>query len=332
MNSSNFLILSTGILVGATLNSLFKRSRSSSTTMSPSSPRKNVTNSSIVATPSTRPNTNNNNNNTSTPTSTPASTPAFNIHTGSSSTRLDGKVVVVIGAKSRVGLAVARAVHAAGARVIMADAPRLEALKKVCQTLNDDNGDSPASRIHAPPKTAAVFLVDITDAANVKRLCTKAIDTFGSVDIVINVAGHQQRTDMKDLKEKVWSKTMEVNCNGLLHVFGAFLPSMISNHAGHVISVSSVAARQFFPRLTLYGASKQWVETVSTGTNNELAKHGVRVTTVQAGDCTEELNGIGNEGSTQEFSELNPADVAHAVMYAATSGREVKSVQVVAAD
>ena len=241
-----------------------------------------------------------------------------------SSNNLTGKVVVVVGAKNKVGIAICRTVHAAGARVVMADS-RLESLKKICETLNNGNGeDSPASRIHAPPKTASVVMVDVTDSTSMKRLAGKAQEAFGTIDIVVNVCGYQQRSLISACQEKDWSHTMDINCKGLLHVFGAFLPGMVANNAGQIISVSSEAARAFFPRLTVYGASKQFVETLSKGANSELSEHGVRVTTVQAGDCTEELNGVEEkrDNTGEEYTKLNPADVANAVLFAAAAKEE----------
>ena len=241
---------------------------------------------------------------------------------------LSGKVVVVVGAQSKVGIAVCRAVHSAGAKVVMADA-RLEALKKICETLNNGYGDdSPASRIHAPPKTASVVMVDITNASSMKRLVTKATEVFNQVDIVVNCAGYQGRSPMKECNETEWSTTMNVNCTGMLHVFGAFLPTMLEQQSGQIISVSSeptggIDTDTGLPTLTVYGASKQFVETLSTGTNNELSEYGIRVTTVRAGRCADAAT---ETTTSEEFS--NPADVADAVLFAASTDVDVKAVTV----
>ena len=236
---------------------------------------------------------------------------------------------MVVGAQSKVGIAVCRAVHSAGAKVVMADA-RLEALKKICETLNNGYGDdSPASRIHAPPKTASVVMVDITNASSMKRLVTKATEVFNQVDIVVNCAGYQGRSPMKECNETEWSTTMNVNCTGMLHVFGAFLPTMLEQQSGQIISVSSEPTTQGgitdtgLPTLTVYGASKQFVETLSTGTNNELSEYGIRVTTVRAGRCADAAT---ETTTSEEFS--NPADVADAVLFAASTDVDVKAVTV----
>ena len=176
-------------------------------------------------------------------------------------------------------------------------------------------------------------MVDVTDASTVKRLASKAVERFGTVDYVVNVAGYQHRSLMKDCKEKEWKRTVNVNCSGVLNVFGAFLPAMVANQSGHILMVSSNAANSFIPQLTLYGASKQFADSLTKGTQEELLEYGVRVTTVQAGcDNTNETDTsssvVGSDSTGEEFTELNPADVADAVLYAAAAAHVVKNVQV----
>ena len=307
---SNLLFLACGAIVGFSLNSIFRTSTYNTTTTTPTSPNRKPRHPSQ---------------NSLTPRNS-QKIKKLSINTSN----LTNKVVIVIGAKSKVGLAISHAVHAAGARLVMADKPRLEVLKKIAANMNgvgEENNDSPASRMHAAPTCAAVAVVDITDSNSVKRLAAKTLKTFDTLDLVINVSGIQSRTAMKDVEEKVWFNTMNINCNGLLNVFAAFLPKMIAEKSGHIISVSNEAGHEFFPKLTLYGATKQFVETMSTGTNQELAELGVRITTVQAGDCTKELNSEGL-GNNQEFGGLNPSDVSHAVLYAATSEKTVTTMRI----
>ena len=137
---------------------------------------------------------------------------------------------------------------------------------------------------------------------------------------------------MKECNEAEWSTTIDVNCTGMLHVFGAFLPTMLEQKYGQIISVSSepepttqgrIGTDTGLPTLTMYGASKQFVETLSTGTNNELSEHGIRVTTVRAGRCADAAN---KTTTSDEFS--NPSDVADAVLFAASTDVDVKAVTV----
>lgn len=248
---------------------------------------------------------------------------------------LAGKVVVVTGASSGIGLAIAKALHGAGASVALG-ARRLDRLRSICATLNNTEADSPASRAHTPPKRAIAVKTDVTDRASMKRLVNQAEKTFGQgVNILVNVAGVMYFTNMKNCMEDQWEQTVDVNCKGVLNGFGAVLPGMVERGSGHIITISSDAGRRVFPKLSVYCASKFFVEALSTGTRQELIGSGLRITTVQPGDCKTDLvknntdkealdalgikAGVVGEGWGNDFNLLEPSDVADAVLYAATA-------------
>jgi NADP-dependent 3-hydroxy acid dehydrogenase YdfG len=286
----------------------------------------------------------------STTSTTTTSTPAANLAKGAairqallangSSGRLAGKIAVVTGASSGIGQAVAMALHAAGAKVCLG-ARRLDRLRATCAALNETEAESPASRAHAPPKRAIAVKTDVTDRASVKRLVSQAEKTFGGgVDILVNVAGVMYFTLMKNAQEDEWERTVDVNCKGVLNGFGAVLPGMVERGAGHIITISSDAGRRVFPKLSVYCASKFFVEALSTGTRAELIGTGLRITTIQPGDCKTELvmnntdkealeelgikaGATVGEGWGNDFNLLEPSDVADAVMYAATAPAHV---------
>jgi NADP-dependent 3-hydroxy acid dehydrogenase YdfG len=258
----------------------------------------------------------------------------------SSGQALAGKIAVVTGASSGIGQAIAVALHAAGAKVCLG-ARRLDRLRATCAALNETEAESPASRAHAPPKRAIAVKTDVTDRASVKRLVNQAEKTFGGdVDILVNVAGVMYFTLMKNAQEDEWERTVDVNCKGVLNGFGAVLPGMVERGSGHIITISSDAGRRVFPKLSVYCASKFFVEALSTGTRAELIGTGVRVTTIQPGDCKTELvmnntdkealqelgikaGATVGEGWGNDFNLLEPSDVADAVMYAATAPAHV---------
>lgn len=187
-----------------------------------------------------------------------------------------GKVVVVTGASSGIGKAIARAFHQQGALVAIG-ARRMERLEE----LSKESGDS--SRM-LPIKT------DVTNAASIQRLVDKAEDAFGSgVDVLVNVAGVMYFTLMKNCQTDEWNRTVDVNCKGVMNGFAAVLPGMVSRGKGHIITISSDAGRRVFPSLAVYCASKYFVEALSEATRRELIGTGLRVTTIQPGDCATDL-------------------------------------------
>jgi NADP-dependent 3-hydroxy acid dehydrogenase YdfG len=240
-----------------------------------------------------------------------------------------GKTVVITGASSGIGRAVAKAFHEQGANVAVG-ARRLERLEALCLELDPSaNG------------TALPIQTDVTDAKSVKNLVNKAEETFGrGVDVMVNVAGVMYFTLMKNCKEDEWNRTVDVNCKGVLNGFGAVLEGMVERGNGHIITISSDAGRRVFKSLAVYCASKYFVEALSEATRRELVGTGLRITTIQPGDCatelvknntdTEALDSMGiqagavvGEGWGNEWNLLRPEDVAASVLYAATAPAHV---------
>eukprot|EP00945_MAST-04E_sp_MAST-4E-sp1_P001769 g1769.t1 len=217
-----------------------------------------------------------------------------------------GKVVVVTGASSGIGKAIARAFHQQGALVAIG-ARRMERLEE----LSKESGDS--SRM-LPVKT------DVTNAASIQRLVDKAEDAFGSgVDVLVNVAGVMYFTLMKNCQTDEWNRTVDVNCKGVMNGFAAVLPGMVSRGKGHIITISSDAGRRVFPSLAVYCASKYFVEALSEATRRELIGTGL-----QALDALEiKAGAVVGEGWGNKWNVLKPEDVADSVLYAATAPAHV---------
>ena len=240
--------------------------------------------------------------------------------------RLKGKVAVVTGASSGIGLAVARALHAEGAMVALG-ARRKHLLDSVVKDLGSDR--------------ALAVQTDVTSRPSVENLVSAAEEQFGAgVDILVNVAGVMYFTMMKNCQCDEWDRTVDVNCKGVLNGFGAVLGGMVKRGSGHIVTISSDAGRRIFPSLSVYCASKYFVEALSEGTRRELVGSGVRVTTIQPGDCATDLvrnntdeeacaaNGVKigeivGAGWANEWQLLQPHDVADAVVYAVAAAPHV---------
>mmetsp|Transcript_78668 Transcript_78668/g.138742 ORF Transcript_78668/g.138742 Transcript_78668/m.138742 type:complete len:299 (-) Transcript_78668:50-946(-) len=185
-------------------------------------------------------------------------------------TGLQGKVGIVTGASSGIGLATARALAQEGMKVVMVSRSleKLEAQKV------------PGSSCRQ---------CDVVDAAAVHAMVDDVVKQLGKVDIVVNCAGVMYFTLMRNLLYKQWKQTIDTNCTGTVNVCGAVLPFMLSAKSGHVVNVSSDAARQIFPALAVYNASKAFVNTFSKSLRAECVGTGIRVTDVQPGDTATNL-------------------------------------------
>ncbi len=108
-------------------------------------------------------------------------------------------------------------------------------------------------------------------------MVTRAKRELGSVEILVNCAGVMYYTLLlKNLREDEWERTVEVNCNGALNCVGAVLPGMLERGSGHIVTISSDAGRKVFPGLSVYSASKFFVEALSQGLRFERGVGGSR--------------------------------------------------------
>jgi NADP-dependent 3-hydroxy acid dehydrogenase YdfG len=221
---------------------------------------------------------------------------------------LGNRVAVVTGGSSGIGAAVARALSAGGARVALA-ARREEALLEVEDGLEN--------------RESIVASTDVTDRDQVDSLVSRAGEELGPVEILVNCAGVMYYTLMKNVREKEWERTVEVNCKGALNCIGAVLPGMLERGRGHIVTISSDAGRKVFPGLAVYSASKFFVEALSQGLRLETAGTGVKVTTIQPGNVATDLIAMSaDEEALEEYGQqgatrvLDPEDVAASVVHA----------------
>jgi NADP-dependent 3-hydroxy acid dehydrogenase YdfG len=128
---------------------------------------------------------------------------------------------------------------------------------------------------------------------------------------------------MKNAYEDDWERTVDVLCKGMLNCIGAVLNGMITRGRGHIITVSSDAGRKVFPGLTVYSASKFFVEALSQGLRLETAGTGLKVTTVQPGNVATDLisqsadeEALGLYAQPTGARVLDPEDVAASIIHA----------------
>ena len=168
-----------------------------------------------------------------------------------------------------------------------------------------------------------VAVTDVADRDQVKSLVARTEEELGPVDFLVNCAGVMYYTLMSNLREEEWERTVEVNCKGVLNCVGAVLPGMLSRGRGHILTISSDAARKVFPGLAVYSASKFFAEALSQTLRLETAGTGLRVTTVQPGNVgTDLLDMSTDEEALKQYAEptgarvLDPEDVAGSVVCA----------------
>jgi NADP-dependent 3-hydroxy acid dehydrogenase YdfG len=216
------------------------------------------------------------------------------------------KLVVITGASSGIGEALAKTMSAQGHPLLLIARrlERLEALKL--------------------PNTICAK-VDVIDKASFNDAVNAAVEQFGPVDLLVNNAGVMMlgQIDTQDAAE--WKTMLDVNVLGLLNGMQSVLPDMKARNTGTIVNISSVAGRKTFGDHAAYCGTKFAVHAISENVREEVANCNVRVITIAPGAVETELLShttsddiISGYESWKDSMDgvLAPDDVANAIGYA----------------
>ncbi|ONH08168.1 oxidoreductase [Staphylococcus aureus] len=220
-------------------------------------------------------------------------------------TVLTDKVAVVTGAGSGIGEAIATLLHEEGVKVILAGRNK-DKLQNVANQLAQDS--------------VKVVPTDVTKKEEVDELIKIAQQTFGGLDIVINSAGQMLSSKITDYQVDEWDSMIDVNIKGTLYTTQAALPTMLEQSSGHLINIASISGFEVTKSSTIYSATKAAVHTITQGLEKELAKTGVKVTSISPGMVDTAITATYNP---TDRKKLEPQDIAEAVLYALTQPSHV---------
>jgi NAD(P)-dependent dehydrogenase (short-subunit alcohol dehydrogenase family) len=198
--------------------------------------------------------------------------------------RLDGRVAIVTGAASGIGLAIAEQLSAAGARVVMTD-------------LDGAAVTAAASAVRDRGFEAEAIELDVRDPDTVDAAARYAVDRFGALHVAVNNAGIVNRGTSWELSLEDWHRVMDVDLWGVIHGVRSFVPRIIeSGDQGHVVNVASMAAVLPQDRLGPYTVAKHGVLGLSDVLRAELEAAGapVGVSVVLPGRVRTAMNPIGS--------------------------------------
>ncbi len=220
-------------------------------------------------------------------------------------TVLTDKVAVVTGAGSGIGEAIATLLHEEGVKVILAGRNK-DKLQNVANQLAQDS--------------VKVVPTDVTKKEEVDKLIKIAQQTFGGLDIVINSVGQMLSSKITDYQVDEWDSMIDVNIKGTLYTAQAALPTMLEQTSGHLINIASISGFEVTKSSTIYSATKAAVHTITQGLEKELAKTGVKVTSISPGMVDTAITAAYNP---TDRKKLEPQDIAEAVLYALTQPKHV---------
>ncbi|PUZ24983.1 short-chain dehydrogenase/reductase [Chitinophaga parva] len=142
-------------------------------------------------------------------------------------------------------------------------------------------------RLQQEVGTAAHFLpleVDVTDEQSVRSAISKAIDTFGGIDVVVNNAGYIQFGTLEELTDREDRQNFDTNVFGALHVIRSVMPHFRNKRSGHVINVSSIGGLiGTFPSFGIYSATKFALAGLTESLSVEAKEFGIKATIVYPG-------------------------------------------------
>jgi 2-dehydro-3-deoxy-L-rhamnonate dehydrogenase (NAD+) len=182
--------------------------------------------------------------------------------------QLPDRVAIVTGAARGIGLTIASRMHAAGARIVIADIDEAEAVKA-------------AGKLD--PNTGRVLGVatDITSAASVEAMVEAALEAYGRIDILVNNAGITGASKpLWELDFETWARVLDVNLNGVFRCCKAVIGHMRENARGSIVNVASIAGKEGNPNLIPYSSSKAGVIGLTKALAKEVATQGIRVNAV----------------------------------------------------
>jgi len=232
---------------------------------------------------------------------------------------LQGKKAWITGASSGIGAATARRLASAGVNLVLS-ARRIERLEALAAELKVKGVEVTLEPVDVSDRVAMVAVGE--------RLAAQ-----GGVDLLINNAGTMPISPILSGRVDEWEQMIDVNIKGVLYAIHAVYSGMVERKQGHIVNISSVAARITFQSAGVYAGTKHAVRAISDTLRKEALRYGIRVTDIQPGSVATELpDSIKHEKIRNAVKEnlyadpsalLQPEDIAEAIFYAVSQPAHV---------
>ncbi len=210
---------------------------------------------------------------------------------------LDGRVAVVTGASSGIGVSLAEGLAAAGARVVLA-ARRVERLESLAKRLQDDGAECVA------------VPCDVSSPDEIDALVAETVSCFGQVDVLVNNAGITEVGPAETETLECWDRIVDVNLRGLFVCCQRFGRVMLERQSGSIVNVASVlglVGSGQVPQAS-YAASKGGVINLTRELAAQWGRRGIRVNAIAPGWFDSEMTAemFADEGSRKWMRSRTP--------------------------
>ena len=231
--------------------------------------------------------------------------------------QIKDKVVVITGASSGIGKAIAKELAKNGAKVVLG-ARRKNQMETIVDEIRNNGGEG-------------VFLeTDITKRTDVLDLVDLALKTYGYLDAIVNNAGISELSRMDELDVEGWDKMIDVNLKGVLYGMAAAIPIFKAQKEGHIVNIISTSGIKIVPMQAVYASTKNAVRTITEAFRQE-SDGTIRITGISPGFVK---TGLVDEMENQEMKKvilkkmeqfaINPEAIANAVIYAISQPKDVE--------
>ena len=173
--------------------------------------------------------------------------------------------------------------------------------------------------------TTEIFTLnfDIREFSQVEKAINSIPENWKKIDVLMNNAGNAHGMDsLENGNIDDWDAMMDGNVKGILYISKLLIPGMKAQKSGHIVNISSTAARQTYANGVVYCASKKAVDVISEGMRLELTEFGIKITNLQPGLTETDFSKVRFKGDEeraktvyQGFQALKPTDIADAISY-----------------
>lgn len=227
------------------------------------------------------------------------------------------KTALITGATSGIGKATAELLAKNGFRIILCGR-RKEILEQI------------KTELSAFTETFSLSF-DQRNFSEVENAINSLPENWKNIDVLINNAGNAHGLEpLSEGNLEDWDAMMDGNVKGLLYVSKLIIPGMKERKSGHIVNISSVAARQTYANGVVYCASKRAVDVISEGMRLELTEFGIKVTNIQPGAVETDFSKVRFKGDEERaktvyagYEALKAEDIADAIYYCVNAPNRV---------
>jgi len=243
--------------------------------------------------------------------------------------RLEGKVAIVTGSTSGIGIGIARLYAKEGAKVV------------ICGR-REEKGNAVVERIKAEGGDASYHFLDLTDLSTVEKLIEDTVEKYGKIDVLVNNAANVGLADgsVEEVSLEMWDAIFNSDLRGTFYATKCVLKHMKANNGGSIINIGSMASCGGDLGATAYASAKAGVDMLTQSTALQYGKNNIRCNCVRPGLIVTPENDAYVAQTVKDIFTENimvnrygcPEDIGHLCVYLGSDESEFMTGQILTVD